>query len=202
MRTTRDAANIGDGQISAGSVNAPPPPHADLQNDVTITFNVPPTTFDVVDTTTGATLLSGVSYTDGADITANGWTVQISGSPEAGDVFTVGRNSNGVSDNRNAILLGRQQTKSTMVNSSASYGSAYAQMISIIGNKSHEVEVTGKAQATLAEQTQGAIDQSSGVNLDEEAANLLRYQQAYQASAKVIGIANTLFDTVLSMMRN
>ncbi|MDO8959933.1 MAG: flagellar basal body rod C-terminal domain-containing protein, partial [Rhodocyclaceae bacterium] len=63
------------------------------------------------------------------------------------------------------------------------------------------VEVTGKAQQTLADQAQNEVDKMSGVNLDEEAANLLRYQQAYQASAKLIEIAGRLFDEILALNR-
>jgi flagellar hook-associated protein 1 FlgK len=59
--------------------------------------------------------------------------------------------------------------------------------------------VQGKAQDTIVTQTQAAQQSLSGVNLDEEAANLIRYQQAYQASGKVLQVAATLFDTILEL---
>jgi len=61
--------------------------------------------------------------------------------------------------------------------------------------------VTSKAQANLVAQTEQAQQSLSGVNLDEEAAALLRYQQAYQAAGKVMQIANMLFDTLLNLDR-
>ncbi len=77
---------------------------------------------------------------------------------------------------------------------------AYARLVSDVGNKeSREIQVTGQAQSALLKQSQNARDSLSGVNLDEEAANLLRYQQAYQASAKALDIGNKLFDVILAL---
>ncbi len=198
IRTSAALANSGTGTVSAGTVNAPPPPNANLTQTVTLTFTSP-TAFDVSGTGTGDP--AGVTYTAGGDITYNGWTIKIAGTPTAGDVFTVSVNANGVADNRNAMLLGALQTQTPMAGGTASYQSAYSQIVSQIGNKTREVEVTGKAQQTLADQAQIEVDKVSGVNLDEEAANLLRYQQAYQASAKLIEIAGRLFDEILAISR-
>ncbi|TRZ66750.1 MAG: flagellar hook-associated protein FlgK, partial [Rhodocyclaceae bacterium] len=108
-------------------------------------------------------------------------------------------NPTGVSDNRNALLLGSLQTRNTMSGGTATYQSSYSQIVSQIGNKAREVEVASKAQETLVKQGQDFIQSSSGVNLDEEAANLIRYQQAYQASAKMIDVASKLFEEVLAL---
>jgi flagellar hook-associated protein 1 FlgK len=199
MRTSSAVANSGTGSVSAGKVNTPPPPNANLQQTVTITFNNPPTTFNVVGTGTGNPV--NVPYTSGADITYNGWTIQISGVPASGDAFTVAQNANGVSDNRNGVLLGALQTQNTMAGGTATYQSAYSLIVAEVGNKARQVEITGKAQQSLLDQAQAARDQLSGVNLDEEAANLLRFQQAYQAAAKMIDVANRLFDEVLALGR-
>ncbi len=139
--------------------------------------------------------------TAGGNITYNGWTVQISGTPASGDVFTIASNVNGVSDNRNAVALAGLQTTTTMMGGTASYQSAYSQLVSEVGNKTRQVQTIGEAQQNLVDQAVAAQQSMSGVNLDEEAANLLRYQQAYQASAKVIQIAGTLFDELLGIMR-
>jgi flagellar hook-associated protein 1 FlgK len=197
MRTAATLANTGTGAISAGTVNSPAPPNANLQQTVTITFNNPPTTFNVTGTGTGNP--TNVPYTAGANITYNGWTAQISGSPRAGDVFTVAANSNGVSDNRNAVALAALQTADTMVGGTASYLEAYAQLVSEVGNKTREVKTIGASQTALADTAVATQQEMSGVNLDEEAANLMRYQQAYQASAKVIEIASKLFDSILAL---
>lgn len=201
MRSAAAVANTGTGRISAGSVDAPPPPNANLRNTVTITFDNPPGTFDVFDATLGVSLATNVAYTPGADISYNGWTAQITGTPAAGDGFTVASNSNGVSDNRNAVALAALQTAKAIAGGTASYTSAYAQIVSQVGTKTAEVETIGKSQQALADQTESQRQSVSGVNLDEEAANMLRYQQAYQAAAKMIDIAGTLFEEILALGR-
>jgi flagellar hook-associated protein 1 len=208
MRTSAVLANTGTGSISAGSVNATPttpnPTHlttdANLQHQVTITFTSTGL-FDVFDVTAGASLATNVAYSSatGADLDYNGWTVHVSGAPAAGDVFTVGPNTGGVSDNRNAVALAALQTAETMVGGTASYMDAYSQMVSEVGNKTSEVKTIGESQQALADSAVATQQAMSGVNLDEEAANLIRYQQAYQAAAKVIDISSKLFDQLLSL---
>lgn len=192
--------NTGTGKISTGVVNAPPPTNLALQNNVSIAF-IDPTHFSVTDNTTATVLAASVVYdpATGASVSYNGWTVQITGAPASGDTFTVGPNTNGVSDNRNALLLAGLQTQPTLAGSTASYQSAYSQIVSSVGVKARDVSVTAQAQASLVSQSQSAQQSLSGVNLDEEAANLLRYQQAYQASGKLMQIASTLFDTLLAL---
>ncbi len=191
--------NTGTGKISAGVVNVPVPANANLQKPVTITFTSA-TTFNVSSPASVPPIaLAGVPYTEGADISYNGWTVQITGAPAANDKFTVGPNSNGVSDNRNALLLVGFQTRNTLAGGTASYQSAYSQIVSSIGIKTRDINVTAQAQASLVAQSQQAQQSLSGVNLDEEAANLLRYQQAYQAAGKMMQIASTMFDMLLGL---
>ena len=189
IRTSTGMNNTGTGSISAGEVLDVTNPN--LQATATLNF------------VAGGYQVNGagpvIPYTSGANIDLNGWRVAISGTPAVGDVFTVEKNTFGVSDNRNAVALAALQTTKTMLSGSASYQDAYAQIVSLIGNKSREVEVTGKAQQALADQAQSARDQISGVNLDEEAAKLLQYQQAYQAAAKMIDIAGKLFDEILAL---
>ena len=196
IKTNATLSNTGSGTISAGSVNTPPPPNANLLQPVTITFTSP-TTYNVAGTGTGNP--TGVAYTPGANITYNGWTVQISGTLAAGDSFTVGTNAGGVSDNRSALLLAGLQTKNTLAGGTTTYQGAYSQLVSLVGNKTREVEVTAKAQTNLVLQTQQAQQAMSGVNLDEEAANLMRYQQSYQAAAKMMQISTSLFDVLLGL---
>lgn len=199
IRTAASASNTGSGRISPGSVNPPPPANADLQQPVTITFHTPyDGRFDVTGSGTGLPALNQV-YSDGADISFNGWTVQLSGSPAAGDTFTISPNVNGTADNRNALLLAGLRTRNTLAGGTATYQGAYAQLVASIGNKTRELEVMSEAQANLVAQAEQAQQALSGVNLDEEAANLLRYQQAYQAAGRVMQIASRLFDTVLEL---
>lgn len=195
-RTSAALTNTGTGTISAGTVN-PLPLDTNLQQPLTITFTgTAPPTFNVAGIGTGLPA-TGQAYSSGADISFNGFTFQISGSPAVGDVFTVTPNSSGVADNRNILRLGALQSTNTIQNGTATYQTAYGQLVSEIGNKTRELEVTSKAQANLLAQAQNSIQSVSGVNLDEEAANLLRFQQVYQASSKVIEMSKTLFESIL-----
>lgn len=197
VRATATTNNLGTGKISAGTVNTPPPPDPNLQQSIKITFTSA-TTFDVTGTGTGLPV-TGVSYTPGGNITYNGWTVQITGAPAASDTFSIDSNTNGKGDSRNALLLGSLQSANTLSNGTTTFQGAYAQLVSLVGNKANELQVTSKASETLLTQAQQAQQAESGVNLDEEAANLLRYQQAYQAAGKVMQIASQLFDVLLSL---
>lgn len=150
-----------------------------------------------------ATFTGNVNMTNaGSQLTSisfDGMRFDLVGTPVTGDSFTIGRNTGGVDDGRNVLLLAKLQTQKAMSGGSASFQSAYAQLVASNGIKTNEVRVAGEAQQALLEQSQQARDSLSGVNLDEEAANLLRYQQAYQASAKMLEIGTRLFDTILSI---
>lgn len=200
IRTSAPTSNMGTGKISAGTVNAPPPVDPNLQQPVTISFTSP-TDYDIIDIASGTTLSSG-TYTDGADITLNGWTVQISGAPATGDTFSIGPNVNGTGDPRNANALVQLQSANLLDNGTTSYQGAYAQLVSLVGNKTHELNVTSKSESEYLDQVVQAQQAESGVNLDEEATNLLRYQQAYQAAAKVMQTTGELFQTLLTLGGN
>ena len=196
MRTSAAGGNAGTGSVSAGRANGPAA-NVNLQQTVTITFTAAGT-FNVNGTGTGNP--AGVAYTPGAAISYNGWTIEISGAPAAGDTFTVAANTNGSGDNRNAALLAGLQT-SALVGNGATLGDAYGQLLARVGNSTHEADLSAAAQARLLEETQARQASVSGVNLDEEAANLLRYQQAYQAAGKLVSVASLLFDTLLQLGR-
>ncbi|CAH1904224.1 Flagellar hook-associated protein flgK [Candidatus Nitrotoga sp. HW29] len=199
IRTNASLANIGSGRISEGTVDATLPVNANLQQPVSIVFDSPPTTFTVTGVGVPGSPVAGVTYTAGTAITYNGWSMQITGAPVAGDTFTVASNTNAAADNRNALLLASLQTKNTVAGGTASYQGAYAQLVSQVGNKTRELETISSAQTSMVNQLIQTQQSVSGVNLDEEAANLIRYQRAYQAAGKAIQIAGTLFDTLLSL---
>lgn len=164
---------------------------------VTVTFGGISTTFPA-----GA----AVTYTSGATITVGGLSFAISGTPTNGDQFTITPNTtNGPGDNRNGLLLaglqGQSTVQSTGSDSNISYSSAFSQLVNNVGNKTRELKVTGAAEAKVLEQATAAVQSESGVNLDEEATNLMRYQQAYQAAGKMMQIASQLFDVLLQLGR-
>ncbi|MBL0166802.1 MAG: flagellar hook-associated protein FlgK [Propionivibrio sp.] len=211
IRSAAASANTGSGKISAGDslpgFGTPAIPAAGM----TFTYGSAGNTLTLTGLPAGANISVSVGststvypgptipYTSGAKISVASVSFDISGNLNNGDVFTLGRNPGGVSDGRNALTLGELQTQNTMSGKTASYQSAYAQLVSDAGNKSREIEVKSQAQSALLKQSNDARDALSGVNLDEEAANLLRYQQAYQASAKTLEIGSKLFDVLLSI---
>jgi len=142
-----------------------------------------------------------VDFVANGTIEFNGVRFEVSGVPVEGDRFYVGANPSGVGDARNLLAIGALQLANTMGDGTASFQASYAQMVSRIGNKARELEVTLQAQQNLVTQGQSAMQSASGVNLDEEAANLLRYQQAYQAAAKMMNLASSLFEEVLAIAR-
>lgn len=145
-----------------------------------------------------------IRYFDGADHFP-AFEFTLAGAPVDGDRFRFASTDVGVADNRNATLLGALQSARLLFDAgggpTASLQSVYARIVSAVGNKTREVQVGEQAQETLLRQARDARDALSGVNLDEEAANLIRYQQAYQASGRVMAIAQRLFDELLSVTR-
>ncbi|MBK7355538.1 flagellar hook-associated protein FlgK [Propionivibrio sp.] len=211
IRTAAASANTGAGTISDGkSLHGFGTP-AFPAGGVTLTYDSTGNTLTLAGLPAGAnvsvtagnttTVYPGpvIPYTSTAIVSFAGVSFNISGSLGNGDVFTVGQNTGGVSDGRNALALGQLQTQNTMSGKTASYQTAYAQLVGDAGNKSREIEVKSQAQNALLKQSTDARDSLSGVNLDEEAANLIRYQQAYQASAKMLDIGSKLFDVLLSI---
>ncbi|MBU6494058.1 MAG: flagellar hook-associated protein FlgK, partial [Burkholderiales bacterium] len=206
------ATNTGSGAIDAGSVDTSYPA-APLSSPVTLTYNSgPPSTLSfapagaaVTSTVNGTatTYAAGtpVPYTPGTptQLSFGGITVNLSGAPANGDTFTISPNASGVSDSRNGQLLSALQTANTMAGGTASFTDVYAKLVSDIGSTTAQYQTTSTAQSNLLKQATNAQSSVSGVNMDEEAANLLSYQQMYQANSKVIQIASTLFDTILNL---
>jgi len=210
FRTAAASTNTGNGTITAGNTVLGFGTPALPSSGVTLTYASAGNTITLAGVPAGAnisvtvgsttTLYPGptIPYTSGATISFAGTSFSISGSLNNGDKFTLTENPAGVSDGRNALALGQLQSQNTMSGKTASFQAAYARLVSDVGNKSRELQVKSDAQAALLKQSTDARDSLSGVNLDEEAANLLRYQQAYQASAKMIEVGSKLFDVLLS----
>lgn len=188
IRTGVNAANTGNGLISAGSVVDATNPA--LRSTVTIEF-LTPTTYSV----NGA---GSFTYTSGAPIDINGWSVQISGSPAVGDRFTVSDNTGGSGDNRNALAMVDALRRPVLDGGTTSIDSASSSLVGSIGVATRQAQASRDAQAVVQQEAVDSRDAISGVNLDEEAANLLRFQQAYQAAAQLIRVASTMFDSLLA----
>ncbi|WP_116811813.1 flagellar hook-associated protein FlgK [Steroidobacter cummioxidans] len=192
IRAQATAGNQGNATISAGEVLNPTNPA--LRTAATITFTSA-TTYTVSGDPTVYT------YTAGSNIDANGWRVQINGTPQAGDSFTVGDNSNGTGDNRNMLLLAGLMNEPVMDNGTTSLSQGIGKFVGDIGVKTNQAQVTAAAQKVVAEEAEASMQSVSGVNLDEEAANLLRFQQAYMAISQMIRVADSCFQSVLDATR-
>jgi flagellar hook-associated protein 1 FlgK len=129
-----------------------------------------------------------------------GYQVALSGQPKAGDTFTVGFNTDGKNDNRNALVMAALETASTMQGGTMSFGTGYGKLVEEVGTKSSLAKINTQASKSLLEQSQSMRESVSGVNLDEEAADLIKFQQLYQANAQVISVARELFDTLLNSL--
>ena len=125
-----------------------------------------------------------------------GYQVNISGQPEAGDSFTVEFNTDGFSDNRNGLAMLALQS-ANLLEGSATYGESYGVMVEKVGNATSQSALNRASSEALLQQSEEEREALSGVNLDEEAANLVKFEQAYNASAQVIAVARTIFDALL-----
>ncbi len=203
-----NSSNTGTATIATPTVNNIY--NTNLLNSVSIKFT-DDTHYSVFDTTTGQTLSSNNIYVSGGNIvSSNGWTAQISGTPKSGDTFQikpdgdsfqVKNNVGGIGDNRNALELVKLQTKQQLLGGN-DYRGIYATMIAEVGAKGRNIETTLQSQKALFAQSELSRESISGVNLDEEAADLMRFQQAYQAAAQLIQVSNSLFDALISAARS
>lgn len=144
--------------------------------------------------------ISGDPLTSGATLTVDGvsFKVKLPSAAEGEFTLDLGIAASGTGDNRNALALQNMQSQA-LVGGRASFSQAYAGMVSDVGNRSNIVKVNLDARQGLTDQLKAVQQSESGVNLDEEAANLIRYQQYYMANARVIDTASTLFDTILGL---
>jgi flagellar hook-associated protein 1 FlgK len=141
---------------------------------------------------------STVSYISGEEISYGGIKFTISGSPNSGDAFAISPNTAGAKDGSNAIALAAIQSRA-LIDGQATVSGSYAQIVSSVGNKTRELSSTNSADKKILDQSIESQQSVSGVNLDEEAANLMKYQQAYQAAGKLMQAASAMFDVILSL---
>jgi flagellar hook-associated protein 1 FlgK len=192
IRTTVVGSNIGAASISSGTVlNAANP---NLLTPVTIAFTSP-TTYTVNGGAPNA-------YTSGGNIDVNGWEVQISGAPAAGDSFTVGSNAGGTGDNRNALIAANSQNVGVLQNGTISITGGVSALITGLGSQAQQINTAQAAQSAVNAQALTNVQSVSGVNLDEEAASLLQWQQAYQAAAQALSIGNSLFASLIAAVNH
>ena len=185
--------NTGSGTIAAATVTDPT--NAALQTTTSIVFSSP-TQYQI--NGAGATY----TYTPGAAISANGWTTSISGTPAAGDTFTVSSNAGNAGDNSNLFAMIDGLSSNSLNGGTSSLLNAANTLVSQVGAQTQQAQSNATAQQAVNTTATAAVNSVSGVNLDEEAANMVKYQQAYQACAQMIQASDQMFTSLLTAIAN
>jgi len=171
-------------------------------------------TYDVVDTNgiiitdpSTNTTLGGLTATvdplsGKAQFSLGGVVMDLeTGIPDVGDQVSLNYNQTGEGDNRNMLAMADLQSAKIMNDNKATFQDIYSSMVSELGTKTENSDIAMQSSAVLLNQSFERIQEVSGVNMDEEAANLLLYQQHYSAAARVITVAGELFNTILQSAR-
>jgi flagellar hook-associated protein FlgK len=154
-------------------------------------------TYQITDTQT-STVLAERSYVAGQAIQYQNLQVTLDGAPRSGDTFSIDNNSDGFGSNENLLRLIDIEAAKVLGNNNTLHES-YLGLLNQAGGTARQAQVTQEAMQVVYEQANEARDKVAGVNLDEEAANLIRFQQSYQASARLMQTANQLFDVILRL---
>jgi len=176
----------------------PANPNAQLQDSVTLNFTSP-TSYTYTDATTGYT--SGPqSYTAGQPININGWSLTLTGTPADGDSVTVAPNASAVGsgDNRNALAM--TQIQGLPLVEGATLDGGYSAVVGNVGAIAATALTNQTSRDAILQNATAAQSSVSGVNLDEEASNLMQYQQQYQAAAQLIQSSDTIFNTLITVI--
>ena len=217
-----NVANAGTGQIEIKSVDGTTPFSGvpPTYPSTNLSFSFDGTNYTITDnlTTETASFAYDPSSQSGltVDLASLVWsggtppdlTVTISGVPQVTDTFalqSVDLTGIAVGDNRNALAMADIQTSKTLDpngtgSNTHSFGDVLGVLVANVATRTHQSEAGQKTQQGLLDQTKLRYETVSGVNLDEEAANLIKFQQAYQAAAQIIKTANTIFDTLLRVV--
>lgn len=176
-----------------------------LQPPVEIVFdNADPiryTVYDMSESTnpvpldTGNGPLVNQAFTPGQVVSLNGYDITIANQPSSGDRFSFEFNKDGISDNRNALKISNLQN--TKVVGGSDYQDLYGSLIEKVGTTTATSKIATDASKAVMDTTANTKASVSGVNLDEEAARLVQFQQAYQATAQLIRVSQSIFDSLL-----
>ena len=198
--------NTGTAAIASLTVVSP---SVDPTQTATISFTSGTGDYDweLRDRTTNALLGSGSgTWSAGQPIALNGFELRLSGVPAAGDAFTVAQTAYPTTSNGNALAMvalrdalrvGRVSDGSGGLTGGLGFTDAWAQAMADIGVRTQGALTASQISTQVADSAKQALSNRTGVNLDEEAARLMQFQQGYQAAAKVLQVAQTLFDTLL-----
>ena len=156
-------------------------------------------TIEIFDHTTRASLATR-AFREGLPVSYMGASFTLRGNSEIGDEFSISTDPTRTGDNRNGLLLAELQSSDAMGKNSGSFQEIYSTEIAKMGATSLAAKKSAEASKGLALSVDAAYAEATGVSLDTEAGELMKFQQAYQACAQVIRTAQTLFDAILAAM--
>lgn len=195
--STAATGNTGTGTISTPTITDPA---TWTSGAYTVAFTSA-TQYQVTDS--GGNVVTSGTYTSGSPISFNGEQVSISGSPASGDTFTVSANNSANSgDNTNALAMAADLTSSILDGGTTSLNAAANNLVSATGVLTAQAQANATAQQSVNQTATDARSNLSGVSLDDEAAKMLQYQQAYQACAQMIQSSQTIFNSLISAITN
>jgi flagellar hook-associated protein 1 FlgK len=193
LQARAGAANAGSLAVGNLGLQAlPNNPNPKLLQSATLNFSSP-TQFTV---TSGGATSASMAYTAGQPINYNGWSLTLTGTPAAGDTVSVAATGSGSGDNRNAVLM--TQLQGQAIAAGSTLDQAYSGVVASVGATAATAQTEQTAQDAILQSATTAQSAVSGVNLNEEAANLLQYQQQFQAAAQMITTANAIFNSLLT----
>ncbi|HAT6979821.1 TPA: flagellar hook-associated protein FlgK [Legionella pneumophila] len=202
VKTTASLNNSGQGQIILGSVLNT----AVVNKQFRIDF-ISDTQYNLVNVTDSTTTgpFAFVPNTNNVIQIPDGitpsYSVVLSGIPKSGDQFTTDYNSGGFGDNRNGLILSNIQQNKIFSNGSETLFDRYGNLLAEVGGRTNQAKTSFESADILHKQALDFQDSKSGVNLDEEGANLLLFQQAYQAAGKLMEISNQIMNLLFDIMR-
>jgi flagellar hook-associated protein 1 FlgK len=193
IQGTAGAANTGGATVSAAGVTDPA---TYVPGTYTVTFGAG----NAYAVTNGAgTQVATGTYAAGTPVTFPGAQLTLSGSPAAGDTFTIAANNPANSgDNSNILAMTDALSAAALNGKTTSVAGAANSLVSQIGVMTQQAQNNATAQQTVNQSATTALNNSSGVNLDQEAATMLRFQQAYQAMAQVIQASSQMFTSLIT----
>lgn len=197
LTTSSNMGNTGESRISSAKVMDND--GASLTDTIDIVFTSE-TSYDIVDAGTGSVLSSGSGYEKGEAIQFNGWEVSVNGEIHSGDTHRIEANLTGVGNNSNGLALSEMQD-SLLVAGNQTFNDAYGTLVTRVGAQTNTAQTRATALESLRDSAFDRQQSVQAVSLDEEAVNLTRFQQAYQASAQIIAAADEMFQTILGAVR-
>jgi flagellar hook-associated protein 1 FlgK len=217
VMATFDVDNTGTATLASLSATGTTPAAAELAATLTFTNNSGAYNWELRDASNALVRSGTGTWTAGQSIRSDAWTpatpaqrydweLSLNGVPRSGDILTVGKTSFPTSDNgnarammalRDAGLVGQVTQASGTVVPGVSVTDAYANVLADVGVRVQSAKYSAQQSASIADDAKAALTDKTGVNLDEEAARLIQFQQSYQAAAKMLQVAQSLFDTLL-----